>query len=187
MGESFIKNSYLILYLLYFLFTFNYSLTITDLFTSLFICILTVRFHSVPGFDPWSESTKALADLIEKETGDQAHGQTDKNKYGIPPPGFTQNHIAAAAAAAAAAAFPSNMPQPGGGLPGGGGSKMIGLMHFPSAAMPPPPLHPHLHAASNTYHDVLSDITLTGKGNAATNTQVRRLPQSTHTGNVYMI
>ena len=55
------------------------------------------------GFDPWDESTKALADLIEKENYSSAsqhlHDQRMKNL----PPGFAPNHIGAY----------GHMPRPG--------------------------------------------------------------------------
>ncbi|KAI0212990.1 CCR4-NOT transcription complex subunit 4 [Lamellibrachia satsuma] len=133
------------------------------------------------GFDPWDESTKALADLIEKEgiqnnyrpggapyppaallnhhylqhmnqlqhpphmmsgapTPVDTAGMAPKNL----PPGFSANHFGA---------FTANpMTLHGMTLHG---SKMLGMMQLPSVPsyFPPP----------NTYHDVLSDISLADK------------------------
>jgi len=46
------------------------------------------------GFDPWTESSKALADLVEKEGNLQQHNNHMSQIKNLPP-GFTSNHIGA--------------------------------------------------------------------------------------------
>ena len=50
---------------------------------------------SLTGFDPWRESSKALADMIEKEQVSLAYDNTDRLKT-VPPPGFSSNNFAGA-------------------------------------------------------------------------------------------
>lgn len=54
------------------------------------------------GFDPWTESSKALADLVEKEGNlqqrqqqQQYNNHTSSQQIKNLPPGFTPNHIGA--------------------------------------------------------------------------------------------
>ena len=58
------------------------------------------HFFVISGFDPWDESSKALADLIEKETNinsylNNVHGLPEQSRPKNLPPGFSSNHIGA--------------------------------------------------------------------------------------------
>ncbi|KAK2183071.1 hypothetical protein NP493_324g01007 [Ridgeia piscesae] len=128
------------------------------------------------GFDPWDESTKALADLIEKE-GTQNNYRPGGAPY--PPAALLNHHYlqhmnhlqhpphmlsGAPTPVDTAGMAPKNLP-PGFSANHFGaftanpmtlhGSKMLGMMQLPTmpSYFPPP----------NTYHDVLSDISLADK------------------------
>ncbi|XP_064634367.1 CCR4-NOT transcription complex subunit 4-like isoform X2 [Lineus longissimus] len=110
------------------------------------------------GFDPWNESTKALADLIEREQGQTQHQQNLHNSPRSAPPGFLPG---------LGNPFTINQPK----TDQIGGSKIMNLMASFSTGNTTVPQPPGFAALppNNTCHDVLSDIGLSGKENGPMN------------------